>query len=110
MTHLTLTVIDFDSLNAFDSRSLCRFLPTAPHSKVVKVSDIAPGTVGHNFYAKVLSVEAKATKARLDGTAASVAECLIGDETGSIILTARNGAHRPFVAFIRVVVIAFVTL
>ncbi|GMI72297.1 hypothetical protein like AT2G33845 [Hibiscus trionum] len=59
----------------------------------VKVDNLKPGTNGHTLIAKVLSADTVLQK----GRAASqnlrqtrIAECLIGDETGTILFTARN--------------------
>ncbi|GKV00997.1 hypothetical protein SLE2022_011550 [Rubroshorea leprosula] len=59
----------------------------------IKVDQLKPGTNGHTLIAKVLSSEMVLQK----GRAASqhlrqtrIAECLVGDETGTILFTARN--------------------
>ncbi|KAI3803497.1 hypothetical protein L1987_31649 [Smallanthus sonchifolius] len=59
----------------------------------INVDDIKPGTAGLTLVAKVLSSEIVLQK----GSAVSsnlrnvrIAECLIGDETGVILFTARN--------------------
>ncbi|KAH1054972.1 hypothetical protein J1N35_033037 [Gossypium stocksii] len=59
----------------------------------VKVDHLKPGTKGHTLIAKVLSSNMVLQK----GRAASqhlrqtrIAECLIGDETGAVLFTARN--------------------
>ncbi|KAK6264693.1 hypothetical protein QQP08_020156 [Theobroma cacao] len=59
----------------------------------VKVDQLKPGTNGHTLIAKVLSSNMVLQK----GRAASqhlrqtrIAECLVGDETGTILFTARN--------------------
>lgn len=64
----------------------------------VKVDQLKPGTNGHTLIAKVLSSNMVLQK----GRAASqhlrqtrIAECLIGDETGTILFTARNN-QGPF--------------
>ena len=58
-----------------------------------KVDQLKPGTGGHTLVAKVLTSDTVLQK----GRAASqnlrqtrISECLIGDETGTIIFTARN--------------------
>ncbi|KAG6531147.1 uncharacterized protein At4g28440-like [Zingiber officinale] len=59
-----------------------------------KVDQLKPGTTGHTLTAKVLKSDTvvnkghAATPVRVRST--RIAECLIGDETGSIIFTARN--------------------
>jgi replication factor A1 len=58
----------------------------------VKVDQLKPGTAGHTLVAKVLSSKTVPQKGR-PGPAArptKIAECLIGDETGCILSTARN--------------------
>ncbi|XP_062160482.1 uncharacterized protein At4g28440-like [Alnus glutinosa] len=59
----------------------------------VKVDQLKPGTSGHTLIAKVLTSNTVLQK----GRAASqhlrhtrIAECLIGDDTGTILFTARN--------------------
>ncbi|XP_059438718.1 uncharacterized protein At4g28440-like [Corylus avellana] len=59
----------------------------------VKVDQLKPGTSGHTLIAKVLTSNTVLQK----GRAASqhlrhtrIAECLIGDETATILFTARN--------------------
>jgi replication factor A1 len=59
----------------------------------VKVDQLKPGTSGHTLIAKVLTSDTVLQK----GRAASqhlrhtrIAECLIGDDTATILFTARN--------------------
>ena len=59
----------------------------------VKVDQLKPGTNGHTLIAKVLSSNMVLQK----GRAASqhlrqtrISECVVGDETGTILFTARN--------------------
>ncbi|CAL9132523.1 unnamed protein product [Musa textilis] len=59
----------------------------------VKVDQLKPGTSGHTLTAKVITSETvvhkgRAAAAQLRPT--RIAECLIGDETGTIVFTARN--------------------
>lgn len=67
----------------------------------VKVDDLKPGTNGHNLTVKVVSSKAVVNKAPSGANPRSMAplnprprprisECLVGDETGTIIFTARN--------------------
>ena len=64
----------------------------------VKVGDLKPGTNGHTLAVKVLTattVMDKKTRSsfsggRGGGGGGRIAECLIGDETGTILFTARN--------------------
>jgi replication factor A1 len=59
----------------------------------VKVDQLKPGTTGHNMVVKVIESKTVLQK----GRAAShhlrqtrISECLIGDETGTVLFTARN--------------------
>lgn len=63
----------------------------------VKVGDLKPGTNGHTLAVKVLTattVMDKKTRSSFSGGRGGgggrIAECLIGDETGTILFTARN--------------------
>ncbi|KAM1009437.1 hypothetical protein FF1_044875 [Malus domestica] len=58
-----------------------------------KVDQLKPDTKGHTLVVKVVSVKMVLQKARPDGIRVRqmrIAECLVGDETGTIIFTARN--------------------
>ncbi|KAM0944566.1 putative nucleic acid-binding protein [Dioscorea sansibarensis] len=56
----------------------------------VKVDQLKPGTNGHTLTVKVLSSKAVSQHSRQAPRQARIAECLVGDETGTIIFTARN--------------------
>lgn len=62
----------------------------------VKVEQLKPGTNGHTLTVKVVSLKPVASSSSRPGSGSissrpnRIAECLIGDETGSIIFTARN--------------------
>ncbi|CAM0880606.1 unnamed protein product [Alopecurus aequalis] len=62
----------------------------------VKVDQLKPGTNGHNLIVKVVSANPVPGRVRPGAPASSsaraprIAECLVGDETGCIIFTARN--------------------
>ncbi|KAJ3695242.1 hypothetical protein LUZ60_000619 [Juncus effusus] len=56
----------------------------------VKVESLKPGTMGHTLTAKVVASKPVAGKAAPNSRAAKIAECLVGDETGCIMFTARN--------------------
>ncbi|GAB2277986.1 hypothetical protein Dimus_012687 [Dionaea muscipula] len=59
----------------------------------VKVDQLKPSTAGHTLTAKVLSSDIVLMKGRSVSQGlrkTRIAECLIGDETGTIIFTARN--------------------
>ena len=69
-----------------------------------KVEQLRPGTFGHTLTVKVVSVKMVLQKGRADGPQVRqmrIAECLVGDETGLIIFTARNdqGTFRFFFFF-----------
>ncbi|KAK8481815.1 hypothetical protein V6N13_029775 [Hibiscus sabdariffa] len=58
-----------------------------------KVEQLRPGTSGHTLTVKVVSTKMVLQKGRTDGPQVRqmrIAECLVGDETGMIIFTARN--------------------
>ncbi|KAJ6829007.1 uncharacterized protein M6B38_359375 [Iris pallida] len=58
-----------------------------------KVDQLRPGTSGHTITVKVVSLKMVLQKARPDGPQVRqmrIAECLVGDETGIIVFTARN--------------------
>lgn len=58
-----------------------------------KVDQLRPGTSGHTLTVKVVSTKMVMQKGRPDGPQPRqmrIAECLVGDETGMIIFTARN--------------------
>uniref|UniRef100_A0A1D1YKP2 Uncharacterized protein At4g28440 n=2 Tax=Anthurium amnicola TaxID=1678845 RepID=A0A1D1YKP2_9ARAE len=58
-----------------------------------KVNQLRPGTSGHTLTIKVVSSKMVLQKGRPDGPQVRqmrIAECLVGDETGMIVFTARN--------------------
>lgn len=57
-----------------------------------KVDQLTPGSSGHNLVVKVLSAQLVLEKGRPDAPIRQmrIAECLVGDETGTILFTARN--------------------
>ncbi|WCJ30837.1 Nucleic acid-binding OB-fold-like protein [Euphorbia peplus] len=65
----------------------------------IKVEDLKPGTTGHNLIVKVVNSKAvpvpKPRRAPMSLSArparpARISECLVGDDTASIVFTARN--------------------
>ncbi|XP_051117282.1 uncharacterized protein At4g28440-like [Andrographis paniculata] len=59
----------------------------------IKADQLSPGTNGHNLVVKVLSSKMVMQKGRPDGIPGRpmrIAECLVGDDTGTILFTARN--------------------
>jgi replication factor A1 len=64
----------------------------------IKVDQLRPGTSGHTLAVKVVSSKLVLQKARPDGNQVRhvrIAECIVGDDTGVIVFTARNeqGIH-----------------
>ncbi|XP_029123744.1 uncharacterized protein At4g28440 [Elaeis guineensis] len=58
-----------------------------------KVDQLRPGTNGHTLTVKVVDSKMVLQKGRPDGPQVRqmrIAECLVGDETGMIVFTARN--------------------
>ncbi|XP_057528772.1 uncharacterized protein At4g28440 [Amaranthus tricolor] len=58
-----------------------------------KVAELRPGTSGLNLTVKVVDSKLIMQRGRSDGPQVrqmKIAECLVGDETGMIIFTARN--------------------
>ncbi|KAI3871276.1 hypothetical protein MKX03_017521 [Papaver bracteatum] len=58
-----------------------------------KVDQLRPGTSGHTIVVKVVSSKTVLQSGRPDGPQVRqmrLAECLVGDETGMIVFTARN--------------------
>ncbi|XP_010547848.1 PREDICTED: uncharacterized protein At4g28440-like [Tarenaya hassleriana] len=58
-----------------------------------KINELRPGTSGHTLTVKVVSTKMVMQRGRTNGPQARqmrIAECLIGDETGMVIFTARN--------------------
>jgi replication factor A1 len=55
-----------------------------------KVELLKPGTGGHTLTANVLSAKSVLHKGSGGARATKISECLIGDETGCILFTARN--------------------
>lgn len=60
----------------------------------IKVNQLKPGSSGHTLTVKVISAKTVLNKGRsassLNPRPTRIAECVIGDETGTIIFTARN--------------------
>ncbi|KVH96824.1 Nucleic acid-binding, OB-fold [Cynara cardunculus var. scolymus] len=75
----------------------------------VKVGELKPGTNGHTLAVKVLSSTTVLDKKSRNSSSFSsrpgaantrIAECLIGDETGTILFTARNDQGKPSAVFL----------
>ena len=54
------------------------------------MSSIEPGSSGHNLHVRVLELHNVLDKKRTDGSLIRIAEALVGDRTGTILLTLRN--------------------
>jgi len=63
---------------------------TPKKPQFVKCDSLKPGTSGHNIVLKVASCNVVVEKNRSDGSKIRIAEALVGDDTASLILTARN--------------------
>ncbi|KAK2998878.1 hypothetical protein RJ639_023998, partial [Escallonia herrerae] len=58
-----------------------------------KIDQLRPGTNGHNLIVKLISSKMVLQKGRSDAPQLrnmKIAECVVGDETGTIVFTARN--------------------
>ncbi|CAF2161671.1 BnaA07g09820D [Brassica napus] len=58
-----------------------------------KVDQLRPGTSRHNVTVKIVSTKMVLQKGRSDGPQARqmrICECIVGDETGVVVFTARN--------------------
>jgi len=67
----------------------------------IKVDQLRPGTSGHTLTVKVVSSKMVLQKGRPDGPQTRqmrIAECLVGDETGIIVFTARNEQGKCFLS------------
>ncbi|KAK7367869.1 hypothetical protein VNO80_09888 [Phaseolus coccineus] len=68
-----------------------------------KVDQLRPGTSGHTLTVKVVNAKMVMQKGRSDGPQSRqmrIAECLVGDETGMIIFTARNDQVSSGLSFV----------
>lgn len=67
--------------------------PALRKASFTKVDQLRPGTSGHSLTVKVVSSKMVLQKARADGFQVRnvrIAECIVGDDTGAIVFTARN--------------------
>ncbi|WOK99245.1 hypothetical protein Cni_G07957 [Canna indica] len=67
--------------------------PAMRKPEFIKVDQLRPGTNGHTLTVKVVSSKMVLQKGRPTGPQVRqmrLAECLVGDETGIIVFTARN--------------------
>ncbi|XP_074585625.1 uncharacterized protein At4g28440-like [Curcuma longa] len=67
--------------------------PAMRKPEFTKVNQLRPGTNGHTLVVKVVDAKMVLAKGRPNGPQVRqmrLAECLVGDETGMIIFTARN--------------------
>jgi len=56
-----------------------------------KVGDLEPASSGHNIRVKVVESKIVLDKPRTDGSRFIIHEALVGDDSGCILLTMRNG-------------------
>eukprot|EP00475_Leptophrys_vorax_P012223 TRINITY_DN1863_c0_g1_i2.p1 TRINITY_DN1863_c0_g1~~TRINITY_DN1863_c0_g1_i2.p1 ORF type:complete len:157 (-),score=57.46 TRINITY_DN1863_c0_g1_i2:210-680(-) len=56
----------------------------------IKVADLEPDSHGHNLKVIVTDVKTVLDRPRFDGSRLRIAEATIGDETGTVLFTARN--------------------
>jgi len=56
----------------------------------VQVKDLSPASVGFNVIVKVGEIKPIMNRLNLDGTRLRISEAVVGDATGSIILSLRN--------------------
>lgn len=71
--------------------------PAMRKPEFTKVNQLRPGTSGHTLTVKVVSSKTVLQKGRAAGSQVRqmrLAECLVGDETGMIVFTARNEQGR----------------
>jgi len=54
------------------------------------VAQLSPQTHGHNLVVKVVNKSVVVEKVRTDNSKIRIAECLVGDATASVVMTARN--------------------
>jgi hypothetical protein len=72
-------------------------MKTEPFCSIdVKIADLTPGSCGHNLVVKVLSVGEPIEKTRGVGEEIRIAEVKIGDDSGCVVFSARNGKNEPF--------------
>lgn len=64
------------------------------NNQVSKVEKLVPTSKGVNLKVKVLSADAIVNKKHPDGTKIRIAETLVGDDTGCILFSARNGTEK----------------
>jgi replication factor A1 len=55
-----------------------------------QVHSLRPGTSGHNLKVKVVSSKPVVNRSKGDGTKVRVNECVVGDDTGVVVFTAKN--------------------
>jgi len=58
--------------------------------KFIKIGNLEPGGKGVNAYVKVVSVKVVLDRQKIDDTKEVIAEAVVGDSTGSILLTAKD--------------------
>ena len=90
-----ISIFFFEGSEMAESKSLRKPVFT-------KVEQLRPASSGHTLTIKVVSTKMVLHKGRADGPQVrrmQIAECLVGDETGMIIFTARNEQGIFFIIF-----------
>jgi replication factor A1 len=64
-----------------------------------RVSDLHPLSHGMNLIVKVVEIKVLLERRRPDGSVIAVAEALVGDASGCVLLTARNGTRPSWLRF-----------
>jgi hypothetical protein len=64
---------------------------------VAKIESLKPGAHGQNLRVIVHELKLVLTRERMDGSQTRIAEALVGDRTGCILLSAKNGLISNFI-------------
>ena len=96
--HLFWLIVAYSYLFCYSSE-MADMKPGLRKPVFTKVDQLRPGTNGHTLTVKVVDSKMVLQKKRPDGPQVRqmrIAECLVGDETGMILVTARNEQGKPF--------------
>lgn len=58
---------------------------------VSKIESLHPNSRGDNFLVQVIDIRVVLERTKIDGTPLKIAEVLVGDSTGTVLLTCKNG-------------------
>jgi hypothetical protein len=58
-----------------------------------RIADLHPLSHGVNLLLKVVEIKVLLERRRPDGSVIAVAEAVVGDSTGCVLITARNGTR-----------------